>query len=59
VVSKMMDTTKATFWNERYTDSEYAYGTTPNHFLGEELGEIEPGKILFPCEGEGRINKLI
>jgi SAM-dependent methyltransferase len=42
------------FWNERYSNSEYAYGTEPNEYLKERLTKLDPGKILFPCEGEGR-----
>lgn len=42
------------FWNERYSEKEYAYGTTPNLFLQAHLDSIPKGKILFPAEGEGR-----
>lgn len=43
------------FWNKRYAGEEYAYGTSPNEFLKSELGKIlNPGRILFPAEGEGR-----
>jgi hypothetical protein len=42
------------FWNERYADSEYVYGENPNEFLVEQLAQLPLGKILFPCEGEGR-----
>jgi SAM-dependent methyltransferase len=42
------------FWNERYADSDYVYGTEPNEYLRERLAKLSPGKILFPCEGEGR-----
>lgn len=42
------------FWNERYGNEEYAYGKSPNAFLKQELVKLEPGKILFPAEGEGR-----
>jgi len=42
------------FWNERYSEKEYAYGTTPNLFLKAHLDSIPKGKILFPAEGEGR-----
>lgn len=42
------------FWNERYSTTEYAYGEAPNDFLRQELPKLEPGKILFPAEGEGR-----
>jgi 2-polyprenyl-3-methyl-5-hydroxy-6-metoxy-1,4-benzoquinol methylase len=42
------------FWNERYAQDEFAYGTEANHFLKEQLVKIPSGKILFPAEGEGR-----
>ncbi len=41
-------------WNERYRKAEYAYGTTPNEYLKEQLTKLPPGKILFAAEGEGR-----
>lgn len=41
-------------WDERYANQEYIYGTEPNRFLKEKLGQLKPGKILFPAEGEGR-----
>ncbi len=42
------------FWNERYANDEYVYGTEPNQFYKEEIKKLTPGKILFPAEGEGR-----
>lgn len=42
------------FWNERYSQEDYAYGTEPNEFLKEQLNGLTSGKILFPAEGEGR-----
>ena len=42
------------FWNERYSQQEYAYGEVPNIYLKEKLSELSPGKILFAAEGEGR-----
>lgn len=41
-------------WNQRYAQEEYVYGTEPNEFLKQELSKLQPGKILFPAEGEGR-----
>jgi len=41
-------------WNDRYGQSEYAYGETPNDYLKEQLEKLPPRKILFPAEGEGR-----
>lgn len=42
------------FWNERFATDEYVYGTKPNEFFKNQLGKLQPGKILFPAEGEGR-----
>lgn len=42
------------FWDSRYSEQEFAYGTEPNIFLKEQLENLKPGKALFPGEGEGR-----
>lgn len=42
------------FWNERYNERDFAYGETPNVFLSETLSKLTPGKIILPCDGEGR-----
>lgn len=43
------------FWNERFSQTEYVYGKTPNAFFAEQLDQIKPvGKLLLPLEGEGR-----
>ncbi len=42
------------FWNVRYSEEAYAYGTAPNVFFRDELKKLPPGKALFPAEGEGR-----
>jgi SAM-dependent methyltransferase len=42
-------------WDERYSASEYVYGTEPNDFLREEYQRIRPGgKVLCLADGEGR-----
>ncbi|MFZ4562346.1 MAG: class I SAM-dependent methyltransferase [Bacteroidales bacterium] len=41
-------------WDQRYAESEYVYGTSPNTFFKLELDKLSPGKILLPAEGEGR-----
>jgi SAM-dependent methyltransferase len=41
-------------WDQRYSDSEYVYGTRPNDFFKQEIDKLAPGKILLPAEGEGR-----
>lgn len=43
------------FWDERYKETEYAYGKEPNEFIKETLDNLNiKGKALFPAEGEGR-----
>lgn len=42
------------FWNQRYREPTFAYGTTPNVFFKAQLDQIPAGKLLLPAEGEGR-----
>jgi SAM-dependent methyltransferase len=41
-------------WDERYSDSEYVYGTEPNEFLAAHVERLPRGRILSLAEGEGR-----
>jgi SAM-dependent methyltransferase len=41
-------------WDERYSKSEYAYGTEPNEFLVSVADRIPPGPVLMLGDGEGR-----
>ena len=41
-------------WDDRYSNSEFAYGEQPNNYLKEQLEKLDVGRILFPAEGEGR-----
>ena len=41
-------------WNERYGSDNYVYGKSPNVFFAEQLQKLDPGKLILPCEGEGR-----
>ncbi|MEO0534795.1 MAG: class I SAM-dependent methyltransferase [Cyanobacteria bacterium P01_A01_bin.123] len=41
------------FWNNRYDDSGYLYGTAPNSFLAQHA-DILSGPVLSLSEGEGR-----
>ena len=45
---------KLGMWDERYSSEEFVYGQEPNIFFAEQLLKIKPGKLLLPCEGEGR-----
>lgn len=42
------------FWNERYNSPEFVYGKTPNEFFKSVLDTLPAGRLLLPCEGEGR-----
>jgi SAM-dependent methyltransferase len=42
------------FWNQRYAQDEYAYGTEPNSFFKKELDQLKPAKLFLAAEGEGR-----
>jgi SAM-dependent methyltransferase len=42
------------FWDTRYANEEFVYGTEPNTFFKQQLDTLKPGKILLPAEGEGR-----
>ena len=42
------------FWNERYNEDIFVYGTAPNQFLIDTIHFLPQGNILFVAEGEGR-----
>jgi SAM-dependent methyltransferase len=42
------------FWNDRYGDTEFAYGIEPNEFLVSKYSQIPIGRVLCIAEGEGR-----
>lgn len=44
---------ESNFWNERYSNSDYAYGTNPNDFLKQQ-NFPQNSRILCLAEGEGR-----
>ena len=44
----------SSFWNERYGARNYAYGKEPNVFFAEQIENLIAGKLILPCEGEGR-----
>jgi len=44
----------SSFWNERYGTKFYVYGKEPNVFFAEQIKKLPVGKIILPCEGEGR-----
>lgn len=42
------------FWNERYAESELAYGEAPNDFVRAQAPELSTGPILCLAAGQGR-----
>ncbi len=42
------------FWDERYAETAYAYGSEPNDFVREVADRIPPGRVLCLGEGQGR-----
>jgi SAM-dependent methyltransferase len=42
------------FWDDRYKQDEFVYGTDPNEWVETYLHSVPAGKALFACEGEGR-----
>ncbi|AFY92207.1 class I SAM-dependent methyltransferase [Chamaesiphon minutus] len=43
------------FWDDRYGETNYAYGTKPNRFLTEQQYWLKPEmKTLVVGDGEGR-----
>ena len=42
------------FWNVKFANTEYAYGTEPNEFLAASVAKLKPGAALSLAEGEGR-----
>ncbi|MBX3043277.1 MAG: class I SAM-dependent methyltransferase [Candidatus Kapabacteria bacterium] len=42
------------FWNNRYSESDFAYGKEPNEYFKSKIDSLEQGKVLLPAEGEGR-----
>lgn len=42
------------FWDSRYSEPEFAYGTEPNEFFKSKIEKLAPGNILLLGEGEGR-----
>tara|TARA_B110000483_G_C18197198_1_gene543550 strand:+ start:3005 stop:3601 length:597 start_codon:yes stop_codon:yes gene_type:complete len=42
------------FWNKRYNEDGFAYGTNPNAFFKEQIDKLKVGNLLLPLEGEGR-----
>jgi SAM-dependent methyltransferase len=44
----------SSFWNQRYGQPGFAYGSEPNHFLASAVEKISKGRVQSLGEGEGR-----
>lgn len=42
------------FWEQRYAEAGWAYGTEPNDFVRECADRLSPGRVLCLGEGQGR-----
>jgi SAM-dependent methyltransferase len=50
----LTETQKMDFWDSRYSEPGYTYGTEPNEFLVSAARYIPVGRVLCLAEGEGR-----
>lgn len=41
-------------WDERYGREEFVFGTEPNDFLRDNVGQLQPGSVCCIGDGEGR-----
>lgn len=44
----------ANFWDHRFGQASFVYGTKPNEWFKEQIDKLDAGKLLLPAEGEGR-----
>ena len=42
------------YWDARFAEDGFAYGTEPNDFLASVVAQLRVGDALCLCEGEGR-----
>mgnify|MGYP003332049560 CR=1 FL=1 len=49
-----MDREIRDFWDKRFGQEGYAYGTEPNVFFKSVIDKMPPGRIFVPGAGEGR-----
>ena len=51
----MAELDQAAFWDDRYAEDGYLFGTAPNAFLAREVHRLTPAsKVLAIADGEGR-----
>lgn len=49
-----VDRNQPAYWDARFAEAGYAYGTAPNDFLVAVSAQLPLGTALCLCEGEGR-----
>ncbi len=49
-----MDDAAREKWDERYATRQMVFGTAPERFLVEQVGDLKPGSALCLAAGEGR-----
>lgn len=49
-----VDRNQPAYWDARFAEAGYAYGTAPNDFLVVVADQLRVGNALCLCEGEGR-----
>jgi SAM-dependent methyltransferase len=54
IMNQSWDKEYKNMWEERYKETEFAYGKEPNLFFAEWLQKLVPKSILMPADGEGR-----
>lgn len=42
------------FWNKRYQETDFVYGTQPNVYFKEQIDLLKQGSLILPADGEGR-----
>ena len=48
------------FWDQRFAEPGYKYGTEPNAFLLQQAARLAPAsQVLVPGDGEGRNGCLL
>ncbi len=49
-----VDRNQPAYWDTRFAEEGFAYGTDPNDFLVQVRAQLPAGAALCLCEGEGR-----
>lgn len=49
-----VDRNQPAYWDARFAEAGFAYGTEPNDFLVSVTAQLRVGDALCLCEGEGR-----